>query len=532
MSAAGGDGRSPRVTERSQVQLAVSQSMFCEFDMGECRTSFMPLLYEMSRVSTETADLPRILRILMRLLRQYLKAERGSISLRDPDGGEVSVHDSFGAWDEHEPGLHALSQRAIARGEAGVIAHIPGEPDFQGNPLAPSHSTLCAPIMRNSRVIGTLSAQRVYLNRRLLNLDLEILSILAMHIAPAVDLYLRETVRRTSLEDENRRLRDAVRERFKPSNIIGSSQAMQGVYALIERVTRSKTTVLILGESGVGKELVASAIHYNGPDADGPFIKFNCAALPESIIESELFGHERGAFTGAHSTRRGRFEEADGGTIFIDEVGELSLAMQAKLLRILQERDFERVGGNTTIQVDLRVLAATNRDLQAMVRQGTFREDLYYRLNVFPIAIPSLRERGHDIMALAEHFVARFASDMGVEIHGIAAGAQNMLLCYHWPGNVRELENVIERAVILAEGGTIEAAHLPPSLQTPVASELASGTGGRLEARLGAVEYEMIAEALQLHHGNMTEAAHHLKLSRRVLGLRMERYGLTYKDFR
>jgi len=288
--------------------------------------------------------------------------------------------------------------------------------------------------------------------------------------------------------------------------------------------------VLILGESGVGKELVASAIHYNSPNSSGPFIKFNCAALPESVIESELFGHEKGSFTGASGLRKGRFEEANGGTVFLDEVGELSLPMQAKLLRVLQEKTFERVGGNITIKVDLRILAATNRDLADMVSKGTFREDLFYRLNVFPITIPPLRDRGNDIVALADYFVPHFAKEMGIEVKRISTPALNMLLCYHWPGNVRELENVLERAVLLAEEGVIHGYNLPPSLQTPIISEMPRE--GTLEAKLAAVEYEMIVEAIKLHHGNMTEAAAQLGLTRRILGLRMTAYKINYKDYR
>jgi Nif-specific regulatory protein len=305
---------------------------------------------------------------------------------------------------------------------------------------------------------------------------------------------------------------------------------MQDAYHLIDKVTRSRTTVLILGESGVGKELVVSAIHHNSPNAKGPFIKFNCAALPESVIESELFGHEKGSFTGAASLRRGRFEDADGGTIFLDEIGELSLPMQAKLLRVLQEKNFERVGGNTPIHVDIRILAATNRNLLEMVEEGTFREDLYYRLEVFPITIPPLRDRGNDIIALADHFVSHFSRSMGINIHRISTPALNMLMSYHWPGNVRELENVIERAMLLAEDGVIHGYDLPPSLQTPVVAEVESG--GSLETRLNAIEYEMIVETLKLHHGNMTAAATQLGLTRRILGLRMEKYKLDHKDFR
>jgi Nif-specific regulatory protein len=288
--------------------------------------------------------------------------------------------------------------------------------------------------------------------------------------------------------------------------------------------------VLILGESGVGKELVASAIHYSGAESGGPFVQFNCAALPENLIESELFGHEKGSFTGATGVRKGRFEDADGGTIFLDEIGELPLTAQAKLLRVLQEKTLERVGANKPIHVDIRIVAATNRNLEEMVAQREFREDLYYRLNVFPITLPPLRERGADIIALADYFTQRFAQRNGKDIKRISTPALNMLMSYHWPGNVRELENVIERATILVEDGVIHGYDLPPSLQMPVSPEVAQK--GTFETRITTYAYEMIVDALKVCDGNMSGAAQMLGLTRRILGLRMKQYGIDYKDFR
>jgi Nif-specific regulatory protein len=437
-----------------QVLLAGIERMearFCECDLGECRADLLPLLYELSSLASDSGDLADILNTLLRLMKRHMKVVRGMVSLFDAETGRISIHKSFGLTDEESArGIYhfgeGITGRVIEYGRAIVVPKISQEPLFlnrtqsRKNPGDQDFSFLCVPITRGRKVMGTVSAERLYDNQRLLNLDAEILSILAATTAQAVEIHLLEHIRNAALEDENRRLRRALKAKFKPSNIIGNSKAMQEVYGLIEKVTRSKTTVLILGESGVGKELVASAIHYNGLTGKGPFVKFNCASLPESVIESELFGHERGSFTGAAAQRRGRFEEADGGTIFLDEVGELSLPMQAKLLRVLQERNFERVGGNVTIQVDIRVLAATNRDLQEMVAKGTFREDLYYRLNVFPITIPPLRERGNDIVALADYFVQHFSSEMNIDVHRISTPALNMLMSYAWPGNVRELE--------------------------------------------------------------------------------------------
>ncbi len=424
----------------------------------------------------------------------------------------------------------------VESAKAIVIPRLRDDPSFLNR--TQSHaggadmnsSFFCVPILHGRKVLGTISAERIYANRRLLKQDVELMATVASMIAPAVELFLLENIDQVRLETENRRLQNALKERFKPSNIIGSSKPMLEVYELIQKISATKTTVLILGESGVGKELVANAIHYNSASAEGPFVKFNCAALPENIVESELFGHEKGSFTGAAAQRKGRFEQADGGAIFLDEIGELTLSMQAKLLRILQERTFERVGGNHPVKVDLRIITATNRDLAKMVADGTFREDLYYRLNVFPITIPPLRERGSDVITLADHFVARFAAETGKDIKRISTPALNMLMGYHWPGNVRELENVIERSVILADDGVIHGYNLPPSLQTSEESGTAFGCG--LEAKLEAVEREMIVEALKTHKGNTTEAAKDLGLTRRILGLRMSKYAISYKTFR
>ncbi|MDR3204011.1 MAG: sigma 54-interacting transcriptional regulator, partial [Deltaproteobacteria bacterium] len=267
----------------------------------------------------------------------------------------------------------------------------------------------------------------------------------------------------------------------------------------------------------------------DGLKAMGPLIKFNCAALTESLAESQLFGHEKGSFTGA-AFHKGRFEAADGGTIFLDEVGELPLGVQAKLLRVIQERCFERVGGSTPINVDIRIIAATNRELAEMVAQGRFREDLYYRLNVFPIVIPPLRERDDDVVALAKHFMYRFAEETGRDVRFISPQALRLLKAYCWPGNVRELENVMLRAVILAEEKIIQPHDLPLAVKSPDLKE--KNTPYSLEARLANIEHEMLAEALRLHRGNISAAAKGLGLTRRSMGLRMKRFNLSYKQFR
>lgn len=507
----------------------------------ECRAKVFPLLYQMSRVIAESADLSHTLMILQQIMERDMSIICGMISLYHQKTGGILLHESFGLTeDEAAKGVYALGEgitgKVVETGKAVMLPKISEEPGFLHRTrdlkygLDQELSFICVPITRGRKVLGTISAERIYDSNKLLEQDVELLSTFAAIIAPTVELYLMEHVDRPRLELENRRLNDALKQKFKPSNIIGNSKAMLEVYEHIRKITATKTTVLVLGESGVGKELVASAIHYNSPLADGPFIKFNCAALPENIIESELFGHEKGSFTGASSFRTGRFEDANGGTIFLDEVGELSLAIQAKLLRVLQERSFERVGGNRSVKVEIRIIAATNRDLAEMVAKGQFREDLYYRLNVFPVTIPPLRDRGSDIITIADHFVEKFSRETGKAVKRISTPALNMLMSYHWPGNVRELENVIERAVILTEDEVIHGYNLPPSLQTSVLTGTVNKGG--LEAKLASVEYEMLVEALKTNNGNTTEAARELGITRRILGLRMTQYNLNYKNFR
>jgi len=293
---------------------------------------------------------------------------------------------------------------------------------------------------------------------------------------------------------------------------------------MIEQVSSGDATVIIRGESGTGKELVANAIHYNGPRAEGPIIKINCAALPESLIESELFGHEKGSFTGATEKRIGKFERANGGTLFLDEIGTLNLAAQAKLLRILQERELERVGGSRTINVDVRIIAATNKALEKAMEDGSFREDLYYRLNIFPIYLPPLRERKTDILLLADFFMEKYARKYGKEVKRISTPAIDAIIRYHWPGNVRELENCMERAVIMCSDKVIYGHHLPPTLQTSETSD--TGPSGSLRDAVEGFEREMIMDALKSSGGNMAKAARLLNTSERVIGIRVDKYGI------
>ncbi len=328
------------------------------------------------------------------------------------------------------------------------------------------------------------------------------------------------------LRTEVRDLRQRLVERHRLEGIIGESGRMQEVLALAKRVAPSDATVLIRGESGTGKELIARAIHFNSPRASGPLVNLNCAALPEQLLESELFGHEKGAFTGAIAQRKGRFEQADGGSIFLDEIGDLSPALQAKLLRVLQERQFERVGGSRTLSVNVRVLAATHRDLERAMREGAFREDLYYRLNVVTIQIPPLRERREDIPLLLDHFLRKFAEKNRRDVTGLTAAARDALLKYDYPGNVRELENVVERAVLLCRGRVIDLEDLPATVR-PGQRSAGAPLPKDLPGVLADIERQAIQSALERHGGVQTHAAAELGIGERVLRYKMKKYGLA-----
>lgn len=346
-------------------------------------------------------------------------------------------------------------------------------------------------------------------------IDLEQLEVLIERISERRDLIR-----------ENAELKEMLIERYKFDEIVSTSHAMEEVINMAGRVAASSATVLLRGESGTGKELIAKAIHFHSPRANAPLIKVNCAALPDTLLESELFGHEKGAFTGATARRIGRFEAADKGTLFLDEIGELTPAMQVKLLRVLQEREFERLGGNQTVKVDVRVITATNRDIEKAVKVGAFREDLYYRLNVVSVVIPPLRERKEDVPGLLEHFIKKYSDENKKSITGISAEARDLLMRYGYPGNVRELENIIERAVVLAKKGVITYADLPIHVRTATSEgELAAHKlKGSLNETLDTVERGIILEALKETGGVQTRAAEKLGISERVLRYKLRKY--------
>ena len=343
--------------------------------------------------------------------------------------------------------------------------------------------------------------------------------VVGLMLAQALKMQTLLEADRQRLVNENDRLRDELRERYDFSHILGTSGAMRQVCEQVVQVARTNTTVLIRGESGTGKELIAQAIHYNSLRARQAFVKVSCGALPETLIESELFGYEKGAFTGAEQRKKGRFELADSGTLLLDEIGDINLATQVKLLRVLQEREFERLGGTEPLKVDVRMIAATNKDLETAVTGGSFRQDLLYRLNVFTIFVPPLRERKSDVLLLADHFVEKLSTDHGKQVKRISTPAIDALVSYHWPGNVRELQNVIERAVLVCDGQVIHLHHLPPTLQTAEGSGTANSQS--LGDAVAGFERDLIEDALKMARGNRARAARLLQATRRIVNYKI-----------
>jgi Nif-specific regulatory protein len=501
----------------------------------------LSLLFDISQTLDSSLDLRDAVGPVLKIIARYLGILRGSLTLLNRDTGEISIEAAYGlSASQQRKGRYRIGEGVIGQvfqtGKPAVIPKVSEEPRYLNRTGAIDSrddrelSYISVPIKLENRVIGALSIDMPFVAGAPLQGTVRLLSIVGSMVSQAVKLRQKAQEERRHLIEENQRLTEELKDRFKPSNIIGNSSAMQEVYDLIAQVSGSEATVLIRGESGTGKELVAHAMHYASRRAGKPFIKVNCAALPESVIESELFGHEKGAFTGAVAARKGRFELADGGTLFLDEIGDLSPALQIKLLRVLQEREFERVGGTSTTKVDVRVIAATNSDLERLIEQVRFRQDLYYRLNVFPIHIPPLRERKTDILLLADYFVEKYSKANHKDVRRISTPAIDMLMAYHWPGNVRELENCIERAVLLSDDDVIHGHHLPPTLQTAEASGTAFR--GRLKGALEGVERELILDALKSSRGNMSRAAKALGISERIMGLRVRRFEIDIWRFR
>ncbi len=496
------------------------------------------LLSDIGKALGESLDLKETLESILKSLETHLQLRNGTITLLEPDTETITIKVAHGLSEESKK----LGRYRLGEGITGMVAQSGREvivPDIdkdqrflsktqaQNQLKGKQIAFFCVPIKLEARAIGTLSAYRSTKPLDDFESQLRLLTIVAAMIAQAAKLHTLVETDKKNLRDENKRLRQELKSKFNIDNMIGTSNAIRQVYQLIEQVAESNATVLIRGESGTGKDLVAHAIHYNSLRSEKPFIKVNCTALPETLLESELFGHEKGAFTGATERKFGRFELAHGGTIFLDEIGDFSLNLQVKLLRVIQFKDFERLGGHETIKTNVRIIVATNKNLEQDIKNGLFREDLYYRINVFPIFLPPLRERKDDIMLLADHFLEQYSRENDKQISRISTPAIDLLASYHWPGNVRELENCIERAVLLCNDDVIRSEHLPPSLQMVKTTEIHSKR--TLPEAIENKEREMIVDALKKTHGHQRKAVKELGTTERMLGYKIKKYRINPK---
>jgi Nif-specific regulatory protein len=504
---------------------------------GEVRK--LSTLLEASQALSGTPDLKVGLHRVLEILSRHHGALRSTVVLRNEHTGEVEVEASVppiaSAHVRYDAG-ESITGQVVESGAPVVVPRVSREPRSLSRAAdrpelgAQELTSISAPIALDGRTVGAVGIDLRFKPDRDYHRTVKFLGVVGSMIAQAVKVHRLIEAERQRLVDENTHLRQELKERYDFSNLVGTSGPMRQVYEQVSQVARTNTTVLLRGESGTGKELIAHAIHYNSPRAKKPFIKVSCAALPQDLIESELFGYEKGAFTGAHAVKKGRFELAAGGTLFLDEIGELNLATQVKLLRVLQDWEFERLGGTETIQADLRLVAATNKDLEKAIAAGEFREDLYYRLNVFAIFVPSLRERKPDVLLLADYFLVKFSREHGKNIKRISTPAIDMLASYHWPGNVRELANAIERAVVVCDSQVIHSHHLPPTLQTAEAS--GTGQSGSLRDTLDRIEKDALLDALKSTRGNRAKAARLVATTERIFNYRVRKFGIDWKRFR
>ncbi len=500
----------------------------------------LSMLVEINNAIGRNFNLIESLMATLKILQKSYNVKSGAVFLMDEDNVTLSMAASIGYHEKMAKTKFRLGEGLTGRiaetGKPIVSPQVSKEPLFLNRMSSwdkrrdREQSFIGVPVILDYDTLGVLIVNLPYNPKRDYDAAKKFLSLVASALVQTIKLDKIRKKDRQELLSESVKIQEKLQDEFSFNNIIGNSHEMRDVYEKVTQVARADTTVLIRGESGTGKELIAQAIHYNSLRADKPFIRVNCAAIPETLIETEFFGHEKGAFTDAKTQKKGRFELADGGTIFLDEIGDLSPMTQVKLLRVLQEQEFERVGGTQPIIVDVRVIAATNATLEEKMQTGTFREDLYYRLNVFSILLPPLRDRQTDILLLADHFMIKYGRKHNKAIKRISTPAIDMLRQYHWPGNVRELENCIERAVLVCDDQVIHAYHLPPTLQTAESS----GTVPRmsLDAAVANYEKELIQDALKSTRGNRAKAARLLDTTERIIGYKVLKYDIDCKRFK
>jgi Nif-specific regulatory protein len=474
------------------------------------------------------------------ILERHHGAFRSAVTLLREGSHELCIEASVGLSNDGQSVRYLLGEgvtgRVVQTGKPVVVPQVSREPTFLNRAGQRRYSPtweitfVCVPILIHRKPVGSLGVDLRFDKDRDYTRTLNFFGVVASMIAQAIQINCLIDADRRRLLEENVHLREELRERYDFSNLIGNSGPIRRVYEQVTQVASTNTTVMLRGESGTGKELIAHAIHYNSPRKNSPFIKVNCAALPETLIESELFGYEKGAFTGAHSQKKGRFELAEGGTLFLDEIGDLNASTAVKLLRVLQEKEFDRLGGTKTIKADVRLIVATNKNLEKAIADGAFREDLYYRLNVFAIFVPPLRERKSDVLLLADHFLEEYSNRHGKNIKRISTPAIDMLMSYHWPGNIRELENAVERAVLVCDGNVIHGHHLPPTLQTAEAS--GTVTNVSFKEAVEAYEKDLIQDTLKTTRGNRSKAANLLKTTDRVISYKVKKLKIDCDRFR
>ena len=493
------------------------------------------VIQKISSVLIHTRDVEAMLEKVLEIIDSEMGMRRGTFSLRY--GDTLRIEASRGLTDaDKKKGFYNLGEgitgHVAETGRSHVIPDLRKDPRFLNRTGARHYhepvAFICVPLFHHEQLIGTLSVDRPITPETNLDSDVAFLEILANITADSASECILLHEEKQTLLDENRKLRNLLQQ--APGRLIGNCREMQQVYAELRQVAPTDATVLIRGASGTGKELLAHAIVELSGRKGKPFIALNCAALPENLVESELFGHEKGAFTGAVSRRIGRAEAADGGTLFLDEIGDLTMQTQVKLLRFLQERTFSRVGSHEELHSNVRFLAATSRNLEELMEKKLFREDLFYRLNIFPIMMPSLAQRSSDIILLAEHFIEMLNLKYGKNITQLSPAAIRLLMSYNWPGNVRELENCMERAVLTATDNCIHAANLPPSLQAAGEHSVPHPARGTLDEMLAHCEREFLTDAIDRHNGNLSAAGRELGLSPRMMNYRMNRLGLSKKN--
>jgi len=500
----------------------------------------LSILVEINNAISRRFDLKESLIATLKILQKSYHIKTGAIFLTESDGVTLSMAAAIGYRDDLAKTKYRLGEGLTGRiaetGKPIVAPQVSKEPLFLNRMSSwdaerdREQSFIGVPIILDYDTLGVLIVNLPYQAKRDYESSKKFLTLVASALVQAIRLDQIRKKERSELLKESVKLQDRLKDEFSFHNIIGNSHEMREVYEKVTQVARADTTVLIRGESGTGKELIAQAIHYNSLRSDKPFIRVNCAAIPDTLIETEFFGHEKGAFTDAKTQKKGRFELADGGTIFLDEIGDLSPMTQVKLLRVLQEQEFERVGGTQPIKVDVRVIAATNSNLEDKMKKGSFREDLYYRLNVFSIFLPPLRDRQTDILLLSDHFMVKYARKHGKAVRRISTPAIDMLRQYHWPGNVRELENCIERAVLVCNDQVIHGYHLPPTLQTAESSGTVPHMS--LEESVGIYEKEVIQDALKATRGNRAKAARLLSTTERIIGYKVQKYDIDVKRYK